>query len=131
MRRAAKGKTISEVITKPIFEPLLDSVQAAKLLGGIHPNTELKEIDDRYRCILDYIEAAGDEVFEPLLDVNEAAKLLLMHPKTLQALARAGAVPCVRMGKYWRFRASSLDAWFRNRLESEYQSRRGELEGKP
>jgi len=133
MRRAAKGKTISEVINKPICEPLLDSVQAAKLLGGIHPNAELKEIDDHYCCILDYIQAAGDETFafEPLLDVNEAAKLLLMHPKTLQALARAGAVPCVRMGKYWRFRASSLDAWFRNRLESEYQSRRVELEGKP
>ena len=124
MRRAVKGKTISEVITKPIFEPLLDSVQAAKLLGGIHPNAELKEIDDRYRCILNHIEAAGDEVFEALMDVKEAAKLLQMHPKTLQALARAGAVPCVRMGKYWRFRASSLDAWVRHGLEFDHQSRR-------
>ena len=68
--------------------------------------------------------SAADTGFEELLDVQQAAKLLLMHPKTLQALARAGTVPCVKMGKYWRFRASSLDAWFADRLKSEYQSRR-------
>jgi excisionase family DNA binding protein len=62
--------------------------------------------------------------FERLLDVPEAATLLLIHPKTLQAMARAGTVPCIRMGKYWRFRASSLDEWVRNRLQSEQQSRR-------
>jgi excisionase family DNA binding protein len=70
--------------------------------------------------------AAADitEVFEPLLGVVAAAKLLCVHPKTLQALARAGSVPCIRCGKYWRFRASSLDAWVRERLTSDHQSRR-------
>jgi excisionase family DNA binding protein len=124
MNPAPERQSISEVINNPIFEPLMDSVQAAKLLGGIHSNSILKENDERYRCILNYIEAAGDETFEALMNVKEAAKLLLMHPKTLQALARAGTVPSVRMGKYWRFRASSLDAWFADRLKSEYQSRR-------
>lgn len=62
--------------------------------------------------------------FEPLLSVEEAAKLLCVHPKTLQALARAGAVPCLRMGKYWRFRASALDEWVRNQILSDHQSRR-------
>jgi len=61
--------------------------------------------------------------FEPLLSADEAAVLLCVHPKTLQGMARAGSVPCVRMGKYWRFRASSLDAWVREGLKSE-QSRR-------
>jgi excisionase family DNA binding protein len=56
--------------------------------------------------------------------VSEAAKLLGVHPKTLQAMAREGSVPCIRMGKYWRFRESSLDVWVREQLESEYQSRR-------
>jgi len=67
---------------------------------------------------------AEDGGFERLLGVPEAAELLRVHPKTLQALARAGTVPCVRMGKYWRFRASVLDAWVRERLESDHRSRR-------
>jgi len=52
--------------------------------------------------------AAG---FEPLLSADEAAEHLRIHVKTLQKLAREQKVPCVRMGKYWRFRLSSLDRW--------------------
>jgi excisionase family DNA binding protein len=62
--------------------------------------------------------------FERLLDVEEAAKLLRIHPKTLQALARREEVPCIRMGKYWRFRESSLDTWVQSKLICEHQSRR-------
>lgn len=58
----------------------------------------------------------GNAGFEPLLDVPEAAELLKVHPKTVQAFARAGRIPCMRMGKYWRFRASALDAWVREQL---------------
>jgi excisionase family DNA binding protein len=49
--------------------------------------------------------------FEPLLDSASAAALLQIHPKTLQKLARAGAVVGIRVGKLWRFRASSLNEW--------------------
>lgn len=49
--------------------------------------------------------------FEPLLSAEEAADHLRIHVKTLQKLAREQRVPCVRMGKYWRFRLSSLDRW--------------------
>jgi RNA polymerase sigma factor (sigma-70 family) len=71
------------------------------------------------------IQACVEEAaFEPLLGVAEAAKLLCVHPKTVQALARAGSIPCIRFGKYWRFRTSSLDAWVRERLTSDHQSRR-------
>jgi excisionase family DNA binding protein len=52
-----------------------------------------------------------DLQFEPLLDSAEAAALLQIHPKTLQKLARAGIVIGVRIGKLWRFRASSLNEW--------------------
>ena len=62
--------------------------------------------------------------FEPLLSAEDAAKLLSVHPKTVQAMARAGSIPCLRMGKYWRFRASALDAWVAQGLESDHQSRR-------
>ncbi len=49
--------------------------------------------------------------FESLMDSAEAAALLQIHPKTLQKLARAGTVIGVRVGKLWRFRASSLNEW--------------------
>ena len=49
--------------------------------------------------------------FEPLLSADEAAEHLRIHPKTLQRLARERRVPCVRMGKYWRFRLTALDQW--------------------
>jgi excisionase family DNA binding protein len=81
--------------------------------------------DEQVGGILDHIEAAAADVaFERLLMIPEAAELLHMHPKTLQAMARAGTVPCIRMGKYWMFRASSLDEWV---LELQ-QSRRVSME---
>jgi excisionase family DNA binding protein len=55
--------------------------------------------------------AANPSLFEPLLTADEAAGHLRIHVKTLQKLARDGRVPSVRMGKYWRFRLSTLDHW--------------------
>jgi excisionase family DNA binding protein len=49
--------------------------------------------------------------FERLLDDEQAAALLGIHPKTLQRLARTGHVPAHRIGRFWRYRASELDAW--------------------
>jgi excisionase family DNA binding protein len=49
--------------------------------------------------------------FEPLMSSEQAAALLQIHPKTLQKMARAGTVPCHRIGDLWRFRASELDTW--------------------
>ena len=62
--------------------------------------------------------------FEPLIGADEAAALLHVHVKTLQAMARAGTVPCLRVGKRWLFRASSLDAWVNQGINSVHQSRR-------
>jgi len=49
--------------------------------------------------------------FEPLLSDVQAGELLGLHPKTIQRLARTGKLPAVRVGRYWRFRASALNAW--------------------
>src|SRR2546426_8896805 len=49
--------------------------------------------------------------FEPLIDIVTAAGLLKIHPKPLQRMARGGQIPAVRIGRYWRFRASQLDSW--------------------
>jgi excisionase family DNA binding protein len=50
-------------------------------------------------------------LFEPLLTAEEAADHLRIHVKTVQKFAREGRIPTVRIGKYWRFRLSSLDFW--------------------
>ena len=52
--------------------------------------------------------------FEPLITAEEAAAHLRMHVKTVQRFAREGALPCVRIGKYWRFRLSALDGWVKS-----------------
>jgi excisionase family DNA binding protein len=59
-----------------------------------------------------------DTNFEQLLDSQEAARLLGIHPKTLKQMARRGEVPAVRIGKFWRFRASALDSWVRSAVDS-------------
>ena len=56
------------------------------------------------------------QLFEPLLDDKQAAGLLGMHEKTLQRMARRGEVPCYRIGRFWRYRASELNCWLRGRL---------------
>ena len=53
---------------------------------------------------------------EPLLDSNQAAAIMRIHPKTLQKLARSGAIRALQIGKVWRFRASVLDEWIQQKL---------------
>jgi excisionase family DNA binding protein len=49
--------------------------------------------------------------FEPLLSDEQVGELLFLHPKTVQRMARLGEIPAVRVGRYWRFRTSSLVRW--------------------
>jgi excisionase family DNA binding protein len=53
---------------------------------------------------------------EPLIDAGQAGELLELHPKTVKRLAARGILPGIRIGKLWRFRASSLDAWLKSQL---------------
>ena len=43
------------------------------------------------------------------LNVSEAAALLHLNPKRVQALARAGTLPAVRVGRKWLFPAAEID----------------------
>ncbi len=56
--------------------------------------------------------------FERLLDSDEAASLLKIHPKTLQRMAREGRIAAIQIGKLWRFRASALDDFLRQKMAS-------------
>ena len=46
-----------------------------------------------------------------IMDILEAAEYLGLHPETLRAKARAGALPAAKLGRRWRFRKADLDAW--------------------
>ncbi len=54
---------------------------------------------------------------EPLIDANEASKILHLHPATLRMQAAKGEIPALKIGRVWRFRVSSLQAWMSRKLE--------------
>ena len=63
-------------------------------------------------------QPAAAHSFEPLIDSVAAAALLRIHRKTLERMALRGEVPGHKIGRFWRFRASELDAWLCSRLKS-------------
>ena len=67
-------------------------------------------------------EGRNPFAYEPLLNDSEAAQFLGgLHPKTVQRMARRGEVPHYRVGKYYRYRASELDAWLDSQVHSASQ----------
>ena len=49
-----------------------------------------------------------------LLTVEEVAERLGVRKQWVWAQARAGRIPCVRLGRYKRFREETLEAWIRS-----------------
>ena len=58
---------------------------------------------------------------DPLIDVKGAAEILRVHQNTVLKMLRAGALPGLRLGRYWRLRSVDLEAWLarQTRLQSE------------
>jgi excisionase family DNA binding protein len=54
---------------------------------------------------------------EVLLTSKEASQSLKIHPKVLERMAKRGEVPALKVGKFWRYRATTLDAWINSRLQ--------------
>jgi excisionase family DNA binding protein len=59
---------------------------------------------------------------ESLLTSEEASRVLKIHPKVLERMAKRGEVPALKVGKFWRYRVSVLDAWIDSRLQSASQA---------
>jgi len=59
---------------------------------------------------------------ESLLTSEEASRVLKIHPKALERMAKRGEVPALKVGKFWRYRVSVLDAWIDSRLQSASQA---------
>ena len=63
-----------------------------------------------------------DGHIEPLLDVRVAAKVLRLHHNTVLKMLRAGSLPGLRLGRYWRLRAADLEAWLAAQAQSQSES---------
>lgn len=61
---------------------------------------------------------ASPSGIERLLTSKEASEVLKIHPKVLERMAKRGEVPALKVGKFWRYRASALNAWINSRLQS-------------
>lgn len=48
---------------------------------------------------------------EPLVDAKVVAPILNCSVKTVLRLAAKGDIPAKRIGKLWKFRLSTVDAW--------------------
>lgn len=53
----------------------------------------------------------------PLLDAKQAAALLNVPHTWVLAEARADRIPHVRFGRYVRFDAGQLEAWWQERMQ--------------
>jgi excisionase family DNA binding protein len=61
---------------------------------------------------------ASTVAIEGLLTSKEASQILKIHPKVLERMAKRGEVPALKVGRFWRYRATTLDAWINSRLQS-------------
>lgn len=59
--------------------------------------------------------ALREPVSDPLLDPEQAGELLGVSAYTVREMARKRELPAIRLGKFWRFRESSLRAWIDDR----------------
>jgi excisionase family DNA binding protein len=48
---------------------------------------------------------------EPLLHVEDVARLLGMTPKWIYDESRKGRIPHIKLGRYYRYRESSISRW--------------------
>jgi excisionase family DNA binding protein len=64
---------------------------------------------------------ASSRRVETLLTSREAAEVLKIHPKVLERMAKRGEIPALKVGKFWRYSSTALDAWINSRLQSSRQ----------
>jgi excisionase family DNA binding protein len=66
---------------------------------------------------VDAMDGSVETPFEPLLSHKEAAELLGINRETLRRMAVRGEVPALKVGRFWKYRASALDSWVSSRLK--------------
>ncbi|MFA6321000.1 MAG: helix-turn-helix domain-containing protein [Candidatus Omnitrophota bacterium] len=54
-----------------------------------------------------------------LFTVQEVAAYLRMQPVTIYKHAKAGKLPCFKVGAKWRFKKSTIDRWITEQEEKD------------
>ena len=60
---------------------------------------------------------------DTLFTVQELAAYLRMKPVTIYKHAKAGKLPCFKVGANWRFKKSTIDRWISEQEEHENGNR--------
>lgn len=61
-------------------------------------------------------------LIKPLLTSQQVGDFLGLHPKVVERKTKRGEIPGFKIGKFWRYRASELDAWITAQLQSSPQA---------
>ncbi len=56
---------------------------------------------------------------EPLLSADAAAELLAVKPSWIYEAVRAGALPCLKVGRHIRFTRPMLEHWLATRTQTQ------------
>ncbi len=72
------------------------------------------------------VEETSGNGRDQILKIGEVANLLRIPESSLYRLAEDGRIPCLKVGKHWRFRMSTLTRW----MEDQEKERWPSLEGK-
>lgn len=48
---------------------------------------------------------------EPLWTVEDVSNYLRLRPETVRLMARQSKIPCIKVGRVWRFRSLEIKSW--------------------
>jgi excisionase family DNA binding protein len=48
---------------------------------------------------------------ERIMTTKEMAKYIKLHAITICKLSKEGKIPCIRIGRVWRFDKEAIDEW--------------------
>ena len=51
-----------------------------------------------------------------ILNVEEVSKWLRIPLSTLYGMCRRGEIPCIKIGKHWRFEQKRIETWIENKI---------------
>jgi excisionase family DNA binding protein len=53
---------------------------------------------------------------KPIMTVEEVADWLRLPSSTIYKLCLRGDIPCIKIGKHWRFQRKHIEIWFEQKI---------------
>jgi excisionase family DNA binding protein len=54
---------------------------------------------------------------KPIMTVEEVADWLRIPSSTIYKLCLRGQIPCIKIGKHWRFQRKHIETWFEQKIQ--------------